>query len=107
MEKKNSRGIQMKIKVVKRTANELKLEIEGEGHSLLNLLQKSLLEDENIEMAGYDVPHPLIDRAILYVQTKEGQKPETVVNDAAKKVLSLSKDFQKSFKKASKAYKRK
>jgi DNA-directed RNA polymerase subunit L len=97
----------MKIKVVKKTANELKLEIEGEGHSLLNLLQKSLLEDENIEMAGYDVPHPLIDRAILYVQTKEQQNPEDVVNDAAKKVLGLSKDFQKSFKKASKAYKRK
>ena len=95
----------MKIKVLKKTANELKIEVEGEGHSLLNLLQKSLLEDENIEMAGYDVPHPLIDRAILYVQTKEQQNPEDLIKDAAKKVLGLSKDFQKSFKKASKAYK--
>jgi DNA-directed RNA polymerase subunit L len=94
----------MKIKVLKDTANELKLEIEGEGHSLLNLLQKTILEDDSIEMAGYDVPHPLIDRAILYVHTKGKKSPETVVKEATKKVTSLSKEFQKSFKKASKAY---
>jgi DNA-directed RNA polymerase subunit L len=97
----------MKVKVLKRTDNELKIEVEGEGHSLLNLLQKTLLEDDSIEMAGYDVPHPLFDRGILYVQTKEQQNPEDVVKEASKKVLDLSKEFQKSFKKASKAYKRK
>ena len=97
----------MKIKVLKITANELKIEVEGEGHSLLNLLQKTILEDDAIEMAGYDVPHPLIDRAILYVHTKGKQKPEDVIKEATKKVLDFSKEFQKSFKKASKAYKRK
>jgi len=60
----------MKIKILKETDDELKLEVEGEGHSILNLLQKTILED----------------------------------NEAAKKVSSLSKEFQKSFKKASKAY---
>jgi len=95
----------MKIKVLKRTDNELKLEIEGEGHSLLNLLQKALLEDNNIAMAGYDVPHPLFDRGILYIQTNDKQNPEDVVKEAVKKVQALSKDFDKSFKKASKAYK--
>jgi len=97
----------MKVKVLKITDNELKIEVEGEGHSLLNVLQKTLLEDDSIEMAGYDVPHPLFDRGILYVHTKEQQNPEAVVKEATKKVLSLSKEFQKSFKKASKAYKRK
>jgi DNA-directed RNA polymerase subunit L len=93
----------MKIKVLKETANELKLEVEGEGHSLLNLLQKTILEDDSIEMAGYDVPHPLIDRAILYVHTKGKKSPETIIKEATKKVTSLSKEFKKSFKKASKA----
>jgi len=95
----------MKIKVLKRTDNELKLEIEGEGHSLLNLLQKALLEDSNIAMAGYDVPHPLFDRGILYIQSKGKQDPEDVIKEAVKKIQSLNKDFDKSFKKASKAYK--
>jgi DNA-directed RNA polymerase subunit L len=97
----------MKVKILKKTDNELKIEVEGESHSLLNLLQKTLLEDDSIEMAGYDVPHPLFDRGILYVHTKEQQKPEDVVKEAAKKVHGLNKDFKKSFKKAFKAYKRK
>ena len=97
----------MKIEVLKNTANELKIQLEGEGHSLLNLLQKTILEDDAIEMAGYDVPHPLIDRAILYVHTKGQQDTEAVVKEATKKVLALSKEFQKSFKKASKKWKRK
>lgn len=94
----------MEIKVLKRTDNELKLEIHGEGHSLLNLLQKALLEDDNIEMAGYDVPHPLFDRGILYVQTKNKHSPDNVVKKALKKVNGLNKDFHKTFKKASKVY---
>jgi len=97
----------MKVKVLKRKDNELKIEVEGESHSLLNLLQKTLLEDERIEMAGYHVPHPLFDRGILYVHTKEQQNPEDVIYEATKKVLGLSKEFQKSFKKASKTYKKK
>jgi DNA-directed RNA polymerase subunit L len=105
MEKHNLRGIEMKIEAEKK-ANELRIQIEGEGHSLLNLLQKTLLEDDTVEMAGYDVPHPLIDRAILYVRTKKEQNPETVVKAAAKKVQGLSKEFKKSFKRALKGYKR-
>lgn len=97
----------MKVNILKTTDNELKIEVEGEGHSLLNLLQKTLLEDDSIEMAGYHVPHPLFDRGVLYVHTKKQQNPEDVIKEAAKKVLDLSKDFQKSFKKASKAYKQK
>ena len=97
----------MKLNVIKSSDNEMKLEIEGAGHSLLNVLQKTLLEDDTIEVAGYHVPHPLIDSGILYVHTKEKQKPEAVILAASKKVLDLNKDFQKALKKASKAYKQK
>jgi DNA-directed RNA polymerase subunit L len=58
-------------------------------------------------MAGYDVPHPLFDRGILYVQTKDKQNPEDVLKEAVKTVQGLNKDFHKTFKKASKAYKAK
>ena len=95
----------MKVNIVKKTDNELKIEVECAGHSLLNVLQKTLLEDDSIEMAGYHVPHPLVDIGILYVNTKGKQNPEDVIKEATKKVLDLNKDFQKSFKKASKAYK--
>jgi DNA-directed RNA polymerase subunit L len=97
----------MKVNVQKRTDSEMKLEVEGAGHSLLNLLQKILLEDENIEMAGYHVPHPLIDKGVLYIHTKGNQTPDAAVAEATKKVLDLSKDFHDSFKKANKEWKQK
>ncbi|MBT8171789.1 DNA-directed RNA polymerase subunit L [Candidatus Bathyarchaeota archaeon] len=97
----------MKVNVMKSSENEIKLEVEGAGHSLLNVLQKTLLTDEKIEIAGYHIPHPLIDSGILYVQTKENYKPEVAILEATKKVLVLNKDFQKAFKKVSKAYKQK
>lgn len=95
----------MKVNVVKSSDNEMKLEIEGVGHSLLNVLQKTLLEDSNIEVAGYHVPHPLIDTGVLFVHTKDKIQPEKAILEATAKVLELSKDFQTAFKKASKAYK--
>jgi len=97
----------MKIKVLKRTPNELKIEVEGEGHTFCNILQKTLLEDDTIEIAGYNVPHPLINSAILHVHTKGKQKPEATVKETAKKILSQSKEFRKSFEKALKQWRRK
>jgi len=96
----------LKVNVLKSSDKELKIEVEGAGHSLLNVLQKTLVEKKTIEVAGYHVPHPLIDSGILYVLTKEEQ-PEAVILEATKEVLNLSKDFQKAFKKAAKAYKKK
>ena len=90
----------MRVKVLKRTSNELKIEVEEEGHTFCNVLQKALLEDDTIEMAGYDVPHLLVDSAIVYVNTKGKRKPEAAVKEATKKILSQSKEFRKSLKKA-------
>ena len=95
----------LKVNILKSSDNEIKIEIEGAGHSLFNVLQKTLLEDDSIKVAGYHVPHPLIDSGILYIHTKEKQKPQTVLLEATKKVKNLSKDFQKAFKKASKGFK--
>ena len=97
----------MKIKVLKKTSNELKIEVEGEGHTLCNVLQKVLLEDDTIEMAGYHIKHPLIGNPIMYVHTKGKQKPEATVREAAKKIRSQCKEFRKSFKKALKEWRRK
>ena len=97
----------MKVNIINKTDSELKIEVEGAGHSLLNVLQKTLLEDDRIEMAGYHVPHPLIDNGVLYVSTRNQEKSFDAINEATKKVLELSKDFQKSFKKALKDWKKK
>lgn len=97
----------MKIKVLKKASNELNIEIEGEGHSFCNVLQKVLLEDETIEMAGYNIPHPLTSNPIIYVRTTGTRKPETAIKEAVKKVRKRSKEFRKTFEKALKEWQKK
>jgi DNA-directed RNA polymerase subunit L len=85
----------MNIKTLKRTPNELKIEVEGIGHTICNLLQNRLLEDENVDFAGYDVPHPLASNSIVYVRTKNDFKPEEALLKAIKKVREMNKEFSK------------
>jgi DNA-directed RNA polymerase subunit L len=101
------RGIKMEIKVLKRTSNELKIEIVGEGHTFCNVLQKALLEDDATEMAGYNLPHPLMSDPTIYIQTKKGLKPETAIRNAVKKIRKQNKEFKATFEKALKEWQRK
>ena len=93
----------MKVKVLKKEANELKIEIEGAGHGLCNLLQKKLLEDESVDLAGYDVPHPLASNPVIYVRMKGTAKPLDALVKAADKARETNKDFASELKKALKA----
>lgn len=89
----------MKVKILKKTPSELKMEVEDIGHTLCNLLQKRLLEDENVDLAGYDIPHPLASNAIIYIRTKGEEKPEEALKKAVKKTLKISKEFGQKFQK--------
>jgi len=93
----------VKIKVLKKTANELKIEIEGTGHGLCNLLQKKLLEDKSVDMAGYDISHPLVSNPVVYVRMKGAAKPEDALKKAAEKAREANEAFSKELEKALKA----
>lgn len=90
----------MKVNVLKKTRNELKIEVEGAGHTLCNLLQKKLLEDESVDMAGYDIPHPLASNPVIYVRTKGDMAPEEAILKAVGKLLEVSEELGKALEKA-------
>ncbi len=85
----------MKINVVKKSGNELKIEIVGSSHGLCNLLAKRLLEDKNVDFAGYDVPHPLASSPNIYIRTKGKAKPEDALVKAVEKVREANDAFSK------------
>ena len=89
--------------MLKKTANELKIEVEGAEHGLCNLLQKKLLEDERVDLAGYDVPHPLASNPVIYVRMKGTAKPENALIRAAEKAREANSAFSKALEKALKA----
>jgi DNA-directed RNA polymerase subunit L len=88
----------MKVKVLQKSANELKIEVEGASHAICNLLQKRLLEDADVDLAGYDVPHPLASNPIIYVRTKGDVKPDAALRKAIEKAEEMNKDFGKELK---------
>ena len=90
----------MKVNILEKTSNTLKIEVEETGHTICNLLQKELLQDENVEMAGYMMPHPLTPKAIVFIKTKEKAKPEKILEAAVKKIQNRNKEFRKILKKA-------
>ena len=96
----NGRILRLKAKILKKNANELKIEVEGAGHTLCNLLQRRLVEDEATDLAGYDVPHPLASNPVIYVRTKGDEKPETVLKRAVGKAREMNKEFGKAFERA-------
>jgi DNA-directed RNA polymerase subunit L len=90
----------MKVTVLKKTENELKIEIEGTGHGLCNLLQKKILEDKNVDLGGYDLPHPLASNPIIYIRMKGSFKPEDTLIEAAEKAQESNAAFGKELAKA-------
>jgi len=90
----------MKVNVLKRTPDEFKIEIEGAGHTICNMLQKRILEEENVDLAGYDIPHPMASNPIIYIRTTGNVKPEQVLRNAMEKARETNKEFGKEFVRA-------
>ena len=90
----------MKVNVSKKSSNELKIEVEGGGHTICNLLQKRLLEEAHVDMAGYDVPHPLASNPVIYVRTKGDLNPEQALRNALEKARDVNKEFGKELERA-------
>lgn len=90
----------MKMLEWKKISNELTIEIEGLGHTFYNLLQKRLLDEEDVDFAGYNIPHPLSSNAIIYIRTKGAAKPEEVLQKAIEKTHKMTNDFIENLKEA-------
>ncbi len=93
----------MKINILKKSGNELKIELVGSTHSICNLLQKRLQDDKTVEFAGYDLPHPLASSPVIYVRMKGTAKPEDALIRAVEKARETNDDFSKELERVIKA----
>jgi DNA-directed RNA polymerase subunit L len=90
----------MEVRTLNKSAHELTIEVAGEGHTLCNLIQEALLKDTRVDLAGYDVSHPLLSKPRIYLRTRARSRPETVLRDAVLEVQKESKSFRLAFEKA-------
>ncbi len=72
----------MNIKIIRVTEDEAEIEFLDEGHTFLNVLKHSLLQDPQVQIATYDVKHPMISNPIFYIKT-ESKDPLKALGDAS------------------------
>ncbi len=87
----------MKLKILKLTNKRLELEVEGEDHSLLNLLTKTMLKMEHVKYAAYRIDHPLTGKPVVIIETDGKTKPIEALKDALREIKELSKEFMEKF----------
>ena len=90
----------MKINITKREKGFIEFEFSGEGHTLLNLLQGSLLDEAKVELAGYSKPHPLMDRSKLFIHLNRGDDVLGALKRAAKNADGKLDEFLGNFEKS-------
>ena len=90
----------MKINITKMEKGHVELEFSGESHTLLNLLQSSLIADAKVELAGYSKPHPLMDRSKLFITLKRGNKMMDALKRAARNADGKLDEFLEGFEKS-------
>lgn len=87
----------MKLTIISDEEGRLKLAVSGEGHTLLNLLQQFLVLNDNVEIAGYSKPHPLMDRSMLFVNMKGRKTWKKALLDASKEAKKELNEFLTKF----------
>ncbi|VDL66307.1 unnamed protein product [Nippostrongylus brasiliensis] len=60
----------------------LTIVLHEEDHTIGNSLKHILARMTNVEFCGYNVPHPLEDKILLRLQTKQGVVAGTVLLEA-------------------------
>ncbi len=86
------------MEIDKITNNKYKFIFSNETHTIVHLLQRELLENEHVEYAGYNQPHPLETSMILMVSTKD-KNPREILNDTIDKLIKTINDIEITMKK--------
>lgn len=84
----------MNIKILSKTNRELILEIDGEDHTLGNMLMKEALKHPLVEYAAYRIPHPLKSSMEFIVVVKEGADLSIVLKDVISNLREQIKEFK-------------
>jgi len=91
----------MELRVTESSADELSIEIAGEDHTFMNVLKGTLLEQDGVAAATYDMnPEQSGGQTepILTIKTEGGLEPlealETAAGDVREKATSFRESFQ-------------
>ena len=87
----------MNLEKIRYIDNVLEFNVDGEDHTLLNLLREHLSELPQVQFAAYKfLPH---ERPKFYVRTEPGENPIDIVNLAGQNIIKECDNLLKQVKK--------
>ena len=93
----------MEITILSQGKDEIEVLVKGETHTLMNIIKATLLEDNRVETAFYDVKrlsNSVEREPVLYIKTMPGEKPINILKDVAEKIIMECDHFSTAFSKA-------
>lgn len=87
----------MDIEVINVSSNEIRVIVRGETYTLLDPLVDELNSLEEVEFAGYDVPHPLKEESVLFLKVRDGLNPRGVLKESVRRLMEKYEMLEKSF----------
>ncbi|TRM75518.1 DNA-directed RNA polymerase subunit L [Sulfolobus sp. D5] len=88
----------MEIKILKSDNNYLELEIEGEDHTLGNLLAGTLRKIRGVTFSSYYQPHPLLDKIVVKVLTDGSITPKDAILEGIQMIKNISSQYLNEIK---------
>jgi DNA-directed RNA polymerase subunit L len=90
----------MKINILNEEKKRMEFEIEGESHTLCNILRQELLNDDNVKVAVYRITHPLLKTPHFLIETNGSETPREALVKAAKRIIKTNEKFVEAFSSA-------
>ena len=85
----------MEFNVLEDKKNRLVFEIDGLGHTYINILKNELWNDDHVKIATYSVKHPQVSKPKFVLETDGDRSPKAALNGAVGRLKKLSDKFRK------------
>jgi len=85
----------MEINALEDKKNRFVFEIDGMGHTYLNMLKNELWNDSHVKVATYNIKHPQISKPKFILETDGDEAPKAALSSAVSRLKKLSEKFKK------------
>ena len=85
------------LRIIKRREGYYIVELEGEDHTMGNLLSSTLQGINGVKLAYYELVHPLERRVRVHVMVESGVDIKSVLTDALNRIKELNDEFRRQF----------
>ncbi|MAE42435.1 DNA-directed RNA polymerase subunit L [Candidatus Woesearchaeota archaeon] len=89
----------MEIKVLEDKKNKIVFEVEGIGHTFINILKNELWQDSHVKVATYNIRHPIASKPKIIVETDGSENPIAALTSAVTRLKRTSDKFRAEIKK--------